>query len=236
MTRSPREIEVKDLEAQEQRLKKSIKEKKDELQGLVLDIELKKMEVKQFTPVYETFDKTKADFSVKTAESEVQKEQMRKEKEAHAAVLKSINREIRDSTKQLTKLNESCLNGKSEIEFLKTEKESLSKDIGELHVLVLKKEAVIRDTKTAEVYRDKVILETNAITERANAHVQVSRQTLDMLAIESAEAIKKRDDAQQRAKEYSDSLFDKMADYELVKSRLKEQFSNQYPELKFPLE
>lgn len=239
MTASEQEITKHNQEAHLPILSSQIEKKTEELnsissefaQAVAIIAESKRL--KKETDEYITKEKQKLeDTRVKSNARLVEKNT---EIEALTPKANQLKDDISKSTKELSRINRSCLTGQEEIESNTKKISELSKEIANLTNLVIHYEEVKEQVRLLEIVASQQIVSIADAKTKSDNYLLEARETLSKINIEIQTLVVKRDETQSQLKSYTDELYTAMNDYQVIKTRLEGVWNKTFPELDIPL-
>lgn len=166
----------------------------------------------------------------------VEREQaLKKKDEEMTQFFFSLQQQIKEGTKNLAKINNSCINGNRELEEMSAKKVELEKKLLELTHLVLHYEEMRLKVKTLE--EEKGALENDIENKQVawDNDLTKAKQELEAISKAALEKIDERNKAEYAVKAYTDQLYTSMNDWQIIRTRLETRWKEHYPELELPI-
>lgn len=234
------EIKVRNLEAEAAVLRNEIDEKTTILSGLLHKID-------SCNEIFEQLEKQKQDLEDLKASTLSDLEL--KKSEAHREVanlhisltlfkeeLEMIRSLIKESTKELAKLNSQCITAEEDIvkksAFVNELCQSQLQLVGEIGRLGSIKDSLKFFAPKLEETQSAIV---TALAEK-EAVIAQSTSELAQIKVERDKIVNEMEQAQYNLKSYTDQLYTNMNDYAVIRERLNLRWKEVYPELELPLE
>lgn len=239
MTASEKEIVTKNHQAHYAVTKVQVDEIVKELNALTLELKEARDTI-ALAPILKAegdtyIAKEKKKFEedrLKLKMSDIEDEKTRIERTAE---LVQLNKDIRDSTKQLNRINNSCLIGQEEIDNNNKKISELSSEVTKLTNLVVYLEEVKEKIRLLEIEESRLEITISQSKEKWSNDIQEAREQLSTIRNEAQVTITERDLAQSELKAYVDELYTNMNDWQIVRSRIEGVWNKTFPELEIPL-
>ncbi len=232
-------ITVRNLQAEYDRLTSEIPTKASELSLIYKDIEKAKSELKDIISRKETLDKEMSTQHASLDDRVTNLETRERESADKLALADKEHKDklvaIKEATHDLSRINFQVLQANEEhdkhLEVLKDQQSALIV----LNDIIGRIKAAELQIALLEEEKGQILLDISTIHEQSESKLKEARDELAALVhlkeqnkIEAAEA-------QARVKTYTDELYTKMNDYQIVKARLEGVWQKTFPELELPL-
>lgn len=150
--------------------------------------------------------------------------------------LDDLQRQIKQVTKELAKLNNSCINAAHELDTLNEQKSILENKVLELSRLVMHFEEMKVKIKDAEEKKLAIDIEVESKQSALKLEVENAKRILELINKEVTQKVDEKDKAEYALKAYTDQLYTSMNDWQIIRSRLEVKWKEHYPELDLPIE
>lgn len=232
-------ILVRNLQADYDNLTRKIPEASSELSGLYKDIEKAKSDLKaiEAQKLQSTSEASVALANVETEKRTLEqntKEHQTKVIEADTE-LKTTLLKVKESLKDLSRVNEMVLAANEELDALK--QLLVKSDEAQFNLLSLQSDIVAlkKEIELLTLARDEMNAELSTSSTEWESKLKAARDELAVLVHMASEKTKEAEQAQYRVKTYTDELYTHMNNYQIVKSRLELVWQKTFPELEIPL-
>lgn len=149
--------------------------------------------------------------------------------------LKSLENKVRETGRQLVRLNNSCLNAQSDLDSTLRRKTLIEQDIAKLAELVIHFEEMKLKVKDIEERRDVLAKEVSNKQESHRIELSQMQTQVDTLSLQAIQKVEEARQAEMMYKMYSDKLRVSMNDFLVLRTRLETRWNEHYPDLKLPM-
>jgi len=147
----------------------------------------------------------------------------------------NVKESLKTSTKELERINFSCINGRIDLENLANNKIALERQISYLTDLVTNAETARARYVQLSIDLSAKELEWSNFVIKMKEEKDKHREELAQLANDTQIILFKKDLAESQLKSYTDNLYTAMNDYNIIKTRLEDKWGQTFPELAIPL-
>lgn len=234
------ELHKKNLEAELTVIKTELSQKTVELASIIKQADGMTAERLVFETEKAEFLKEKDAELARNAQVQTELAQIRAnfavEEEKQRRTMADLVSDIKEMTKTLARLNTSCLNAQNDAELLSVRKSEQEKQIAQMTEMLLQFEHLASSiqNKTDVLY----ILNVEIDSKKSfyDTLIQEKSQQLLLLDDQIKDSQENLNRIQYNLKEYTDRLYQKRIDYDIIRERIEGVWKKTFPELQLPLE
>lgn len=224
------------LKIENERLDQEIPRKTAQLSKTIADAKSELLAIKQEEE--QTKKDTKEKLNNFAVEKKAHEDRLSDIKLQHEEISRSHNDltgKVKQSTKELSRLNSQVLSATNELETLLGNISEGNEKLATITELVLKAEILKETVKSLEDRRNSLLLEISTKIEQSEGILKASKEQAD---IWEHIAEKKKDEANEsesRKEQNLKELYQNLTDYQIIKARIETAWDKTFPELEIPL-